>query len=1072
MRPSMTGCRGNPGDSYVAGGALVTVKGMRHRDHAAHAASRSALPVDRPLLDDLLGMTLHRRLGLVTAGAGWGKTTAVGAWADRGRTGWLTVIPDDADAVRLARRVCEVLGPVVAGQPPAHVVEPDPDAGRLGGKPVLDAVCGWLREVAPTDLVLVLDDVHQLPAGGAAADFLHGLCQQAPEQLHLVLVTRGDPPFPVERLRGQGLLAEVDASNLGFDVTEIEAVLRVTVDERAGELASHVAERTGGWPVAVKLAADAMRGVDPEQRRHVVDSLSQPGGRLGNYLAEEVLDGEAAQVQELLRHLAVLGETSASVAFELGFGDATCLLPNLARRGLVQGTPGPEEAWRLLPPLAGFIRAELSVSATDRRMELDRRAAELFARRGAYAKALRHLLAASEHEAAAALLIEHGATLVETGGVSAVLAAAELPARYLEDPRIQQLLGYARQVQGRWASALDHFHRTASGRDELEPGLAWRMGLGCQSRGEYESALEVYRRARPGRQDTADEARLLAWAASAYRMIGDYEHGRELATSAVAAARQCGDRGAQAAAHIALGMLAAAAGDPRVADANLLVALDAAAGGDDRLELARARTIRAMHLIRLGQPRVALQEVEVVLLLSEQCEHRLGCALARLHRGDAKALLGRLDEALADLTASHDQLQEMGSLLAAWPLVGIGHVHRLRGQLAQARADYEAAIAALESSHDVVAMSAALAGLARTRAADDIAVARDLAERAVGLGEGLCHVQALLARGWVALCAADREMAAADADRAAQLARRRCDHPGLAEALELAVLASHQPAEASGSLAEAIEIWRGAGYPIQEAQARLVVAATAGSRAGGADDLAERALAAHGIGLDTGHAAGPLAVLGASAPSVSIRTLGSFQVLRGGEPIPTTAWQSRKARDLLKILVARRRPVGREQLIELLWPDQEPGKAGSRLSVLLSTVRTVLGCDRDGEDGGPLCTVTSGRSRSAAARMGSVGDRSATTSMPSSPDSRAANAPRTIFISMTSNTRIGTGGSDSPAAVSWRCRRCCLRCRESSASWSPGEFAPEGWAPDSLPATTAKRMDADPFPATRTCCRR
>lgn len=944
------------GVSEVNDGVPPPDNGILHRVDEWSWSTPSAAHVERLLLNSLFGLFLHRKLGLVTGGAGWGKTTAVAAWADPSRTGWLTVEPADVDAVRLARRVWLTLQPGLPGPAPACVTDhPGPDATPDGWEPILAELVASLR-TAPTGLLLVFDDVDQLPADGTAAAFLQRLCRDTPEQLHVILLSHNDPPFPVERLRGRGLVAEIDASHLAFDVSDVEAMLRATVDERASELASHVWERTGGWPVAVHLAADAMHGLDPQQRRNVIDSMSHPGGRLGRYLAEEVLDREPEQVRELLCHLAVLGEINTMVAHELGHADAAWLLPLLARRGLTQGTAGPQDSWRLLPPLADYTRAELSYSAGDHATALHRSAAAVFLRHGAHARALRHRLASGDHQAAADLLVEHGETLVETGEIGAVLAAAQLPAAHLDDPRIHRLLGYARQVQGQWASALEHFQRTAVGQEQLEPGLACWMGLGCQARGEYQEALAVYRRARPGRQDTADEARLLSWTATAHRMIGDYALGRELGTRAVAAARQCGDRGAQAAAYIALGMLAAADGDLRTADANLLVAMEAAEAGGDRLELARARAARAMHLLWLGQPRVALQEAETVLLLSEQCEHRLGRALGRLHRGAAKALLGRLEEALDDLTASRDQLQDMGSRLVAWPLAGLGDVHRLRGQLVQARADYEAALAVAEPSHDIVVMGAALTGLARTRAADDIDVARELAARAVALREGLCHVQALLTRGWVALRACEREAAVADADRAAEAARRRRDQPALAEALELAVMASREHGEASRPLGEAIEIWQESGCRIQEAQARLVGARTAGSRAGGAGDLAERALAEHGIRLGCAHAAGPLAVLEVSEPSVSIRTLGSFQVLRNGVPIPTTEWQSRKARELLKILVVRRRPVCREQLIELLWPDQDPAKAASRLSVLLSTVRAVLGCDRDNEEGGALRT--------------------------------------------------------------------------------------------------------------------
>jgi DNA-binding SARP family transcriptional activator len=86
-------------------------------------------------------------------------------------------------------------------------------------------------------------------------------------------------------------------------------------------------------------------------------------------------------------------------------------------------------------------------------------------------------------------------------------------------------------------------------------------------------------------------------------------------------------------------------------------------------------------------------------------------------------------------------------------------------------------------------------------------------------------------------------------------------------------------------------------------------------------------------------------------PAVFIRTLGAFQVIRDDTPVPSFMWQSKKARYLLKILIARRKATSREQLIELLWPQVDPAKAGNRLSVLLWTLRNVLQ-PRAGE--GPL----------------------------------------------------------------------------------------------------------------------
>jgi DNA-binding SARP family transcriptional activator len=90
-------------------------------------------------------------------------------------------------------------------------------------------------------------------------------------------------------------------------------------------------------------------------------------------------------------------------------------------------------------------------------------------------------------------------------------------------------------------------------------------------------------------------------------------------------------------------------------------------------------------------------------------------------------------------------------------------------------------------------------------------------------------------------------------------------------------------------------------------------------------------------------------------PPISVRTLGEFRVFRGGQPIPATEWQSKKARDLFKILVTHRgQPATREQLVSLLWPDDPSDRTANRLSVLLSRLRTVLAPDRAEPDTGPI----------------------------------------------------------------------------------------------------------------------
>jgi DNA-binding SARP family transcriptional activator len=144
-------------------------------------------------------------------------------------------------------------------------------------------------------------------------------------------------------------------------------------------------------------------------------------------------------------------------------------------------------------------------------------------------------------------------------------------------------------------------------------------------------------------------------------------------------------------------------------------------------------------------------------------------------------------------------------------------------------------------------------------------------------------------------------------------------------------------------LDEAIGIWRDLRYPINLARAELTRANAAGS-VGEVDALSARMRLMGARGTLTARLRQITAtVRSAPVAGVAIRCLGGFQVFRAGVPVPIVEWQSKKARDLLKLLVVKRgRPIPREVLAEVLWPDAAPGLIGNRLSVVLATVRSVL----------------------------------------------------------------------------------------------------------------------------------
>ncbi|MET8118333.1 BTAD domain-containing putative transcriptional regulator [Micromonospora sp. NPDC005189] len=428
---------------------------------------------------------------------------------------------------------------------------------------------------------------------------------------------------------------------------------------------------------------------------------------------------------------------------------------------------------------------------------------------------------------------------------------------------------------------------------------------------------------------------------------GDIERATTDAEEAARAAHSCGSSTAHRAyARLAM-LLAAATGDASVARGRAEPA-EGLRQADVGLFRLMIQLDLASYLLWVGDASDALRHAEAAVRLAEVTGDTGYEPYALTLAAAAKCLLGRLEEALADSAASQ-RLREVAAIGAdeAFSLTILGMVHRRRREPRQARKALESALAILgNGQHRPTSRAWILAELARIRAADDLGAAQDLAERAVTMAREPDRPYALLARGWVALLRGDTDAAhfdAAEARTGATVGRRRAT---LIEALQLTVLAADDPRAAAGLLDDAAALCRDLGDPAQEATVRLIVARLQGRQARRGAEGAEQKLRRCGVRLDPGVADG-LTAITLRVPVVVIHTLGDFRVFRAGAVVPYGEWQSKKARDLLKILVAHRgRAVPRPRLMELLWPDESPSRTANRLSVLLSTLRRVLGTGR------------------------------------------------------------------------------------------------------------------------------
>ena len=882
--------------------------------------------LNRSRLEERLDEAPHRRLSLITAGLGLGKTTLLASWARTRPCAWYTVGLEDRDPAVLARGLLEAARVQVPALDPDSVT-PSPTGEGLTipseGRAALaaDQVIAMLGERLETDLTLVLDDVQELDGSDSACRLLGDLVREGPARLHLVLSSRSHPPFGVARLRAQGVAQDLPGSALRFTAAETSAMATTVLGAGGEGIATVIHEHTAGWPAAVRMITEWLREAPPERWPAMVDQASDPGGPLGSYLLEEVLAQTPGTVLELLRAVTSLKRFTTALAADLVGPGAEEVVTQLARDGLWVVPDVARHGWFVVPPvLCRAVQSRLAVGAGDSAIVV-RRAAAWMEGRGETDRALAGLLAGVPPAAGEADGLPSGPerTYVDAG---------------------------AKLIGGDYDAALAIVRPVLAG-DGPVPMSAGLVGaLVHHFRGELDEALPLYERALAGSGSEALRAMVLGWAASAVWLVGDVDRCHRLAEEAEAVAQRTGDDRALAMAYTVKGMVAALEGDRRAMH-HYQRALAHAEAAHDHVQIVRIRTNRGSRFLSEGYYKEALVELDEAVRLSDLAGIAMFRALALANRGEVLLSLGRLDEAVRELEAARAGYEGLGSRMAAYPLSHLGTIHRLQGHLTLARAHYEEAISIGEASGDHQGLVPSLAGLALVVAETDTDEAVRLTARALTYAS-IVRPRALIAAAEAALRTGDIAAAASRAEEASLAARGRRDRPALADALELQARMTPDSATAADLLNEAGALWAEIGNPLAEARVLLAQARLGGPDAGAAAAEAEvrlRQLGARPLAAEA--AALKADIVSAARPALAVHVLGGFSVERAGTPILITEWQSRKARDLLKVLISRRgHPVARDVLLDLLWPEEDPAKAGSRLSVTLSTLRSVLDPDK------------------------------------------------------------------------------------------------------------------------------
>ncbi|MGV9713320.1 LuxR C-terminal-related transcriptional regulator [Gordonia sp. NPDC003424] len=370
-----------------------------------HAPRRRRGVVPRARLVERLGHADLPALVLVSAPAGFGKTTLLTEWlgaaGDAGRTAWVSLEHRDSDpsvfwsyVVAALRRVAPDVG---AGA--ISILESSPTA--------LDSVVGSLvNDLAALadDVVLVLDDYHVIESV-EVQESVHLLVERLPAHIHLVVSSRADPPWSLGGMRARGDLLEIRAADLRFTVGEAADYL----NEVSGLALSPtdieaLAGRTEGWIAALQLASLSLRGRDDPSG--FIDGFAGDDRYVVDYLVDEVLGRQPDAVRSFLLETSILSRMTDSLcAAVTGHTDRGPTLDVLERSNLFVVALDDRRKWyRYHHLFADVLRARLDVEHPGRAAELHRRAAEWFDAHGDRPEAIRHAFAAQDFSTAADLI--------------------------------------------------------------------------------------------------------------------------------------------------------------------------------------------------------------------------------------------------------------------------------------------------------------------------------------------------------------------------------------------------------------------------------------------------------------------------------------------------------------------------------------------------------------------------------------------------------------------------------------------------------------------------------------------
>jgi LuxR family maltose regulon positive regulatory protein len=467
--------------------------------------------VSRPRLIERLNAGLSQNEGfgcrftLVSAPAGYGKTTLVAEWLSQLPApyafAWLSLDESDNDPARFLSYLVAAMRRIDADFGEATGASGQPPPGEI----LLTMLVNEMTSI-PTPFILTLDDYHTIHTA-AIHQQLAFLLEYGPPQMHLVIISREDPLLPVARLRARGQIQEIRQEDLRFTLQECSDFLRRVMGiPLSEEEVATLDRRTEGWIAGLQLAALALQGVASQGAlstqgaadvKGFVRDFTGSSRYVLDYLMDEVYERQPTDVQDFLHKTSILDRLSGPLCDAVRErGGSQALLEELEQANLfIIPLDQSREWYRYHRLFAELLRNRLNRSGDMEPAALHQRASQWYEQNGFPGKAIHHALSALDWEKASVLLEQHSGEVLKRGQVATLLGwYRRMPQEVLlSNPRLGYNYAWALLLSGQLEPAgpfLDHLEGLAQDEPEFLGRVASAQAYLARAQGDQPRMVE------------------------------------------------------------------------------------------------------------------------------------------------------------------------------------------------------------------------------------------------------------------------------------------------------------------------------------------------------------------------------------------------------------------------------------------------------------------------------------------------------------------------------------------------------------------------------------------------------